>query len=40
MYGRGQGTVGSWFDGGVVVTARAGGCLIKEASQLGLKAGG
>lgn len=32
----GQGSVGSWFGGTVVVTARVSGCLIKEASQLGM----
>lgn len=28
------GPIGSLFDGGVVVTARAGGCLIKEVSKV------
>lgn len=31
-----QGPVGSWLGGIVVMTARASGCLIKEASQLGM----
>lgn len=30
----GQGPFGSLFDGGVVVTARTGGCLIKEVSKV------